>query len=121
MSEWEGGDEGMTQLTSWAGQHVMNIVRDFKLPVIDLSRTFDPAEKEDYSASSPIEPSNKSGMYIANLVKFVIDNHDWGKVSKLYYGKGSVPTVDVNTEEYKIEYGTPLPPMSPEAKRAAQI
>lgn len=40
---------------------------EFSLPIIDLSRTFDPNNKNHYG-STPIEPSNTSGQFIADLI-----------------------------------------------------
>lgn len=44
---------------------------EFSLPIIDLSRTFDPNNKSHYG-STPIEPSNKSGQFIADLIAEVM-------------------------------------------------
>lgn len=40
---------------------------EFRLPIIDLSRTFNPHDKTHYG-STPIEPSNVSGQFIADLI-----------------------------------------------------
>lgn len=40
---------------------------EFRLPIIDLSRTFNPYDKTHYG-STPIEPSNVSGQFIADLI-----------------------------------------------------
>ncbi|CAM9159586.1 unnamed protein product, partial [Hapterophycus canaliculatus] len=40
---------------------------EFRLPIIDLSRTFDPTDKNHYG-TTPIEPSNVSGQFIADLI-----------------------------------------------------
>lgn len=40
---------------------------EFRLPIIDLSRTFDPTDKKHYG-TTPIEPSNVSGQFIADLI-----------------------------------------------------
>lgn len=51
---------------------MLEIAAEYRLPVIDLSRTFDPQNAEHYG-SSPIEPSNLSGKTIARLIKHVIE------------------------------------------------
>lgn len=44
---------------------------EYRLPIIDLSRTFDPNKKSHYG-STPIEPSNISGQFIADLIAQVL-------------------------------------------------
>lgn len=46
---------------------VAQLAMELRLPVIDLSRTFDPTDKRHYG-STPIEPSNTSGQFIADLI-----------------------------------------------------
>ena len=56
------------------------------LPVIDLARTFNPYLREDFG-STPIEPSNRSGMFIAELVKHVLDDFQFGEdPARVYWG-----------------------------------
>ena len=64
--------------------------RKWKLPVIDLSRTFDPSNEKHYG-STPIEPSNLSGQMIVDLIKFVCQKYDFNKddnsrESMIFYG-----------------------------------
>jgi len=62
------------------------VARDFNLPIIDLSRTFNPHDSDDYG-TTPIEPSNKSGMYIAKLAQHIIEDFSFGNDSaKVYWG-----------------------------------
>lgn len=95
---------GVRMLLDELSKDMLPVMEEYKLPVIDLSRTFDPTDKADYgiypssvslvaaSASvgetTPIEPSNRSSMYIASLVKHIVENHDWEGDSTLYFGKG---------------------------------
>ena len=46
---------------------VAQLAMELRLPIIDLSRTFDPTDKRHYG-STPIEPSNMSGQFIADLI-----------------------------------------------------
>jgi len=61
-----------------------NIARKYNLPVIDLSKTFDPSNQSHYG-TTPIEPSNLSGSTIARLIKHVIENHDFEDAAVSYY------------------------------------
>lgn len=56
----------------------------YNLPVIDLSTSFNPKDKTHYG-STPIEPSNKSGMTIARLIQHVVDNHDFTGNTRIYH------------------------------------
>jgi len=61
------------------------------LPVLDLSRTFNPNDPGDYG-STPIEPSNRSGMYIARLAKKILQTFKWGQqVATVYSGVDTYP------------------------------
>jgi len=71
---------GATQMFSLCAKHA--------LPVIDLSRTFDPFDRTHYGSTS-IEPSNKSGQFIADLVQFTLEDFALAAdkvASKIYYG-----------------------------------
>lgn len=79
---------------------IFKVGRERKLPIIDLSRTFNPLDTADYG-STPIEPSNKSGQYICDLTMKVLEDFKFGKnESKIYYGKGKHVVIDENKENY---------------------
>ncbi len=67
----------------------MAIAEMYSLPILDLSRTFDPFDRSHYG-STEIEPSNISGQFICDLVKFIVEDFNWEggdkRKSKLYYG-----------------------------------
>ena len=77
----------------------LTIAKEFKLPIIDLSKTFDPNDSSHYgkgNGSSPIEPSNKSSQFIADLISTVIFDFKFGSdSSKVYYGHGVI-TIENN-------------------------
>jgi len=78
----------------------IGIARKYGLPLIDLSRTLNPYDSSDYG-STPIEPSNKSGMYIAKLIDHVIENFKFGEEeSKIFWG-----TADQIQSEFFIIVG----------------
>ena len=75
--------------------------RKRKLPVIDLSRTFNPLDISHYG-STPIEPSNKSGLFIVDLIETVLSDFNYEKdESKVYYGIGKDLKIEVNVDNYK--------------------
>lgn len=68
--------------------YIKDMARKYSLPIIDLSRTFNPHSSKDYG-TTPIEPSNKSGEYIAELVLHVIENFNFGSnEAKVYHKSG---------------------------------
>ena len=80
---------------------LLAVAREKKLPVIDLSRTFNPKDKSHYG-TTPIEPSNKSSMFIANLIMKVLEDFKFEESeSKIDYGTDrSKITVEVNEKNY---------------------
>lgn len=62
---------------------VQEVASEHNLAVIDLSRTFDPSDRTHYG-STTIEPSVKSGAFIARLIDHVISNHNFTE-SKTYW------------------------------------
>ena len=80
---------------------MIDFAREKSIPVIDLSRTFDPLDSSHYG-TTPIEPSNESGMFIAELVNTVLNDYDfeYGS-SKVYYGHGNNIKIEDNKEGYK--------------------
>jgi len=86
MLYWLPPEKVVTELLIRFSPLYFSVAKDFNLPVIDLSRTFNPYASDDYG-STPIEPSNKSGMYIAKLVEHVLEDFTFGKdPSKVYWG-----------------------------------
>lgn len=65
---------------------VVNIAAEKKLPIIDLSQTFNPDDRSHYGKTH-IESSNKSGLVIAKLIKHVVNTHDFSGPSRLYKTK----------------------------------
>lgn len=56
----------------------------YNVPMIDLSRTFNPKDRSHYG-STPIEPSNKTGLVIAELISHVIQKHNFEKRPCIYF------------------------------------
>jgi hypothetical protein len=71
------------------------IAHKYKLPLIDLSRTFD-QNNADHYGSTPIEPSNLSGKTIANLIKYTIDTHQFND-SVCYFAPKCANTIRQET------------------------
>lgn len=66
--------------------------KSYRIPIIDLSKTFNPKDDSHYG-TTPIEPSNKSGLCISKLIKHVVENHNFKGESFVYYSpncKGNV-------------------------------
>jgi hypothetical protein len=83
---------------------IFKVGRERNLPIIDLSRTFNPLDTADYG-TTPIEPSNKSGQYICDLTMKVLDEFKFGEdKSKIYYGKGKNMVIDNNEENYDYSF-----------------
>eukprot|EP00752_Nemacystus_decipiens_P010152 g9048.t1 len=59
----------------------IELAEEFRLPIIDLSRTFNPHDKTHYG-STPIEPSNVSGQFIADLIAQVLAQFRFGEETK---------------------------------------
>jgi hypothetical protein len=79
---------------------IFKIARDYKLPIIDLSRTFNPDDLSHYG-STPIEPSNKSSMFICEHVDRIVSNFKFGEEeSNIYYGIDENTKCDKNTSDY---------------------
>lgn len=57
----------------------------FKLgvPVLDFRLTFD--QPADYSAMSPIEPSEIGGGKIAKVIAYIVENHDFSTKNSVIY------------------------------------
>jgi len=85
----------------------IGIAKKYRLPLLDLSRTFDPHDGSDYG-TTPIEPSNKSGFKIAKLVEHVIENFKFGEdEAKIYWGSGdNIKSENLSKwdeEKYRVE------------------
>ena len=82
---------------------ICKVAKEYKLPIIDLSRTFDPSN-DDHYGSTEIEPSNLSGQFIVDLIRYVLESYDFedGKRSStVFYGlKGAVESVHVEKDNY---------------------
>eukprot|EP01127_Copromyxa_protea_P016362 TRINITY_DN4841_c0_g1_i2.p1 TRINITY_DN4841_c0_g1~~TRINITY_DN4841_c0_g1_i2.p1 ORF type:complete len:179 (+),score=19.19 TRINITY_DN4841_c0_g1_i2:293-829(+) len=73
-----------------------DVARKHSIPIIDLSLSFNPYSKEDYG-STPIEPSNMSGEYIADLIVKIINEFDFGnETAKAFYKPGGGTDVHVD-------------------------
>lgn len=85
-----GKAKEMNALYDYFRTYYQELSKKFCLPLIDLSITFDYNDPTHYgkgTGSSPIEPSNKSSQFIADLISFVLGDFVFGsKESKVYYG-----------------------------------
>ena len=68
---------------------ILKFARDFKLPIIDLPRTFDATDGDLYKCQ--IEPSAKGGALIADLIAHVVKNHDFDGPSAFYFKRSTSP------------------------------
>lgn len=96
---------------------ISEVAQEYHCDIIDLSRTFNPNDENDYgnhpgAGKTPIEPSNKSSQYIADLADYVIQDLegppikavDFYHKSRIFYGKkGSIKQED-NTSNYPKQY-----------------
>ena len=87
-----GRQNDMHKLYDFFREFYTEVCKKNKLPMIDLSVTFDyndPSHYGEGNGISPIEPSNKSSQFIADLISTVIDDFQWGKEeAKMYTGIG---------------------------------
>ena len=67
-----------------------------KVAVIDLARSFNPKDRSHYG-STPIEPSNKSGQTIADLIEHVILNHNFDGPAIIYHAPNCSEQIYQNT------------------------
>jgi len=94
----------VTQLLVNFAPLFMDVARKFAIPIIDLSRTFNPYDSSDYG-TTPIEPSNKSGMYIVGLIKKVLEDFKFGTdPAKIYSGIGENIKVEVLDSTWNKKY-----------------
>jgi len=103
--------EQLLQVINVGATQMFALCAQYGLPVIDLSRTFDPFDRTHYGSTS-IEPSNKSGQFIADLVQrvhedFAIDVEKGKKAkSKIYRGlKSSKAGIVVQKNNKKARDG----------------
>lgn len=68
------------------------LAKKYKLPIIDLSRTFD-CENRSHYGSTVIEPSNLSGKVIARLIEHVINEHNFEESPVSYYAPNCGKTI----------------------------
>jgi len=73
---------------------IFKIAQEHKLAVIDLANTFDIYDDSLYR--SQIEPSEKGGQLISQLIKHVVENHNFSDCSRLYKlnKEGKVETME---------------------------
>ena len=76
--------EAVTLLSLFNDVIVREAARE-RLPVLDLRLVCD--EPRDYSAVSPIEPSQHGGNKIATAVAYAVASHDFGRRESVVYGK----------------------------------
>ena len=62
-------------LMNWGYNLFLKVAKKYNLSVIDLYSSFDKYDSSYYSSLSPIEPSNKSGQIITNLIIYAINDH----------------------------------------------
>merc|ERR1712228_279313 len=80
--------EQLLQIFNIGATKIFELCETYSLPVIDLSRTFNTFDRSHYGSTS-IEPSNKSGQFIVDIIQFINDNYPFNsdvKSSKIYYG-----------------------------------
>ena len=74
---------------------VFPVARQYNLPIVDCARAFDIQDTDLYSHQ--IEPSKKGGQLIADMVSYVVKNHDFAnKHSVIYYKKNGQMITDLN-------------------------
>ena len=111
-SEFSSGIEGIEDLITLYRhffQIIATLARENGCSIIDLSRTFNPYDKGDYGIypntgkTTPIEPSNISSQYIADLIHNAIQKQN-SDGSKIYYGRK--PTIEAynNTRDLNKDY-----------------
>jgi hypothetical protein len=69
-------------LLTTAYKPIFELARRHRLPIADMSATFDPADPSLYV--SQIEPSARGGLLISNLLSHVLSRHDFSGPSKTY-------------------------------------
>eukprot|EP01084_Bolivina_argentea_P215910 366666_1 len=97
--------EQLLQIFNIGANKIFELCQTYSLPIIDLSRTFNPFDRNDYGSTS-IEPSNKSGQYIVDLIKYINQNFNFKsnkKISKIYYGIKNNKKGIIVKENNKIE------------------
>ena len=80
--------EQLLQIGNVAATKMFELCEAYSLPIIDLARTFNTFDRSHYGSTS-IEPSNKSGQFIADIIQCINDNFPFNsdaKTSKVYYG-----------------------------------
>mmetsp|Transcript_26906 Transcript_26906/g.23699 ORF Transcript_26906/g.23699 Transcript_26906/m.23699 type:complete len:542 (-) Transcript_26906:64-1689(-) len=72
----------------FVGNKIMQIGEKFKCPIIDLSRTLNPFDRDHYG-STAVEPSIISGQFIVDIIIKILSDWDWNddkRGSKIYFG-----------------------------------
>merc|ERR1712129_342194 len=99
----------LLQIMNIGAEKIFSLCETYSLPIIDLSRTFDPFDRTHYGSTS-IEPSNKSGQFIVDILQFINQqfafNVDTDK-SQIFYGlktdKNGIAVED-NNKSTRDEY-----------------
>merc|ERR1719245_1057617 len=85
--------EELLKVIAFGFERICTVAEEYGLPVIDLSRTFDPSNAAHYGTTE-IEPSNVSGQFIVDLIRHVVESFDFDKETRnstVFYGlKGSI-------------------------------
>ena len=69
-------------IIEWGAKMLFKIAQEHNLAIIDLSRTCDPFNKHHFSKASPIEPNEKGGSFLVDLVLYCISNYNEQKRNK---------------------------------------
>mmetsp|Transcript_59750 Transcript_59750/g.98643 ORF Transcript_59750/g.98643 Transcript_59750/m.98643 type:complete len:679 (+) Transcript_59750:31-2067(+) len=99
----------LLQIFELGANNIFALAEMYALPVIDLSRTFDPFDRTHYGSTS-IEPSNLSGQFIVDLIHFVHEDFEFNasvKTSKIYSGlKSDAKGIhkEENTQSFRDGY-----------------
>jgi len=90
--------EELDKLLESTRKIILIIAKQFKLPVIDLSKTFNPNDPTHYGMGNghdPIEPSLIGSQFIADLIKKVISDFKFGvDESKVYSHSQNIIIMD---------------------------
>ena len=92
-------------------QRILMISEQYKCPVIDLARTFNPFDRTHYGTTE-IEMPCKSGQFIVDIIIKILATWDWlndKKKSKIFYGikkqhNGNGIQTTQNNKKYRGDY-----------------
>ena len=80
---------------------LFSIADEWKLPVIDLTRTLNTYDRSHYSALSIFENSNKSSCFIIDLIDFILTHHPFDTASIIYFGSRSYGGIRTQMNDIK--------------------